>query len=634
MSLRFQVLAPIVLVLAASLVFAYLMGDNAKQKSVEIQDIVARSLQAQSHASKARMEFSALQTKVVGILDMTTFVSHDDVAGAFKQGDSAVLATMEELSGTALSAEVTAEIAALQDAYAAWRASMRIALGLDSADQIPTKEKLGRAELKVTSEFETVNSLVADTANQLTTVANADLSADLQNGLMTLAIGAAVCLFVALLIAHGITRPLIRITDAMSGLARGEHNISLPKSRWTREIRDMLAAVNVFRENAIERDRLSQESEQTQIERRRRASAMDKIFGQLNEMIEATVAGDFSKRVANDFDDEELRRLATMTNSLVDTVDHNIAETSRIMVALADGDLTGRLDPNAGGAFGQLNNAVNSTLEKLKELVGSIQTASETIQGVTDQLGSDSNQLSARSQQQAASVEETAAALVEMQSASSNVAHKASEARSMASQTRERTEKSLAVVTEAVAAMSRIEEASAEIGSILEIIEQISFQTNLLALNAGVEAARAGEAGSGFAVVAQEVRDLAQRSASSAHEIKQLIDRTRGEISNGVGLVKSTGGSLGELQEKMVMIDENITSIASAITEQSQGIDSVNSSVSQIDGLTQQNTNMVIETTNAVDVMANEVSRLSHLLSQFRADSTAPRVENRTAIAA
>ena len=123
------------------------------------------------------------------------------------------------------------------------------------------------------------------------------------------------------------------------------------------------------------------------------------------------------------------------------------------------------------------------------------------------------------------------------------------------------------VVRSAVDAMGRIEQASGEISQIINVIDEIAFQTNLLALNAGVEAARAGEAGKGFAVVAQEVRELAQRSATAAKDIKSLITKSSDEVQVGVKLVQKTGEALGEIETRVLAINDHIHSIATAAGE-------------------------------------------------------------------
>jgi methyl-accepting chemotaxis protein len=166
--------------------------------------------------------------------------------------------------------------------------------------------------------------------------------------------------------------------------------------------------------------------------------------------------------------------------------------------------------------------------------------------------------------------------------------------------------------------MDAIENSSKEISNIIGVIDEIAFQTNLLALNAGVEAARAGEAGKGFAVVAQEVRELAQRSAKAAKDIKALITKSGGEVQVGVKLVQETGEALGEIETRVLAINDHIHSIATSAREQSTGLQEVNIAINQMDQVTQQNAAMVEETSAATHKLTGEADSLVRLVSGFK----------------
>ena len=174
------------------------------------------------------------------------------------------------------------------------------------------------------------------------------------------------------------------------------------------------------------------------------------------------------------------------------------------------------------------------------------------------------------------------------------------------------------VVNQAVAAMAGIAKSSTEIGKIIGVIDEIAFQTNLLALNAGVEAARAGEAGRGFAVVASEVRALAQRSAQAAREIKTLVNASSVQVENGVTLVSRSGEALQRIIAEVAQINGIVAGIAASAREQASGLAQVNSAVEEMDKSTQQNATMVEQSTRASGALAQERSRLTALVAQFR----------------
>ena len=168
-------------------------------------------------------------------------------------------------------------------------------------------------------------------------------------------------------------------------------------------------------------------------------------------------------------------------------------------------------------------------------------------------------------------------------------AESAGQAKQLSNQTRLAAETGVSHMAEMKTAMDAIKESSASIAKIVKSIDEIAFQTNILALNAAVEAARAGEAGAGFAVVAEEVRSLAQRSAQSAKETATKIEDSVTRSEYGVQISAKVAQSFDEIVEKARKVDELVAEIATASNEQNQGIGQVTTAVSQMDKVTQAN---------------------------------------------
>jgi methyl-accepting chemotaxis protein len=236
------------------------------------------------------------------------------------------------------------------------------------------------------------------------------------------------------------------------------------------------------------------------------------------------------------------------------------------------------------------------------------------------EVESGSSDLAHRTEQQAGSLGETAASMEEMAASVTANASNAVQASDLARQARVRAEEGREVVSDAVAAMGGIERSSERINDIISVIDGIAFQTNLLALNAAVEAARAGEAGKGFSVVASEVRTLAQRSSEAARDISALITESGGNISEGVGLVNSTGSALSGILDAIERVSTTIDDISQASKEQSQGLDGINDSLASMDEMTRRNANMAVNSADAAARLREEASQLETLVGRFRTD--------------
>ena len=255
-----------------------------------------------------------------------------------------------------------------------------------------------------------------------------------------------------------------------------------------------------------------------------------------------------------------------------------------------------------------------------------IKRVANTLHDIVGQVASASGQVSQASQslaegasEQAASIEETSSSLEEMSSMTKQNADNAGQADNLMKETSHVVSDANSSMTELTTSMQEISIASDETQKVVKTIDEIAFQTNLLALNAAVEAARAGEAGAGFAVVAEEVRNLALRSADAAKNTAELIDGTVKKVKSGSELVERTNNAFTKVAESSSKVGELVSEIAAASNEQAQGIEQTNTAVAEMDKVTQQNAANAEESASASEEMSAQAEQMVGIVEGLEA---------------
>lgn len=292
-------------------------------------------------------------------------------------------------------------------------------------------------------------------------------------------------------------------------------------------------------------------------------------------------------------------------------------EITRVLTAVAGGDLTQTITREFIGDFGPIQTAINRIIHVLNETVHGISLVATGVGSGSAQLSANAMDLANGTAQQMESVREVSANVTRVDTQATDSAVIAQKAANLSQTSKQNATIANTEMSHLLDAMGRISQSSDKIALMLKTIESIAFQTNLLALNAAVEAARAGEMGRGFAVVAEEVRSLAGRSATAAKETASLIAESMSNVEDGTRTASDVASSLDKIVESITDVSVAIDEIFAATDSQTMAIHSINTDLDQISAVAQKSAYNSEETASAAEELDSQVTILKDKVAFF-----------------
>jgi methyl-accepting chemotaxis protein len=341
------------------------------------------------------------------------------------------------------------------------------------------------------------------------------------------------------------------------------------------------------------------------------------LVREMGKLVASASAGRLAERGDEKKFQGAFRELVRGMNDTLDAVTTPINEAASVLERVASRDVTARMEGTYRGEYTKIKDALNTAVANLDEALAQVNASSDQVAAAAQQISTGSTELASGASAQSGAIQEVTASLQQLAGSARHSAESANTARAMSMAAKGSTAQGVESIERLSDAMSRIKASSDSTARIVKTIDEIAFQTNLLALNAAVEAARAGDAGRGFGIVAEEVRNLAMRTAEAARTTAQLIQESAKNAESGVALNAEALARLAHINLQVNRVGEVMAEVADSSEQQSRGVAQISDSMRRLSDLTQNAAASAQESSSAAIELSSQAAQLQEMVASF-----------------